>query len=72
VADPTKNPNPNAGKKAAPRAKRETAAADATALYPLPPDAVDEKAVKVLAEREYGDQTVRVMTDDKSVWKEVG
>lgn len=52
-------------------AKRATAAVDAEALYPLPPDNIDEKKVKVLAEADYGAQMVRVVTDGKSTWKEI-
>ena len=52
-------------------AKRATAAVDAEALYPLPPDKIDEKTVEVLAEADYGDQVVRVVTDGKSTWKEI-
>lgn len=83
MTDPAKNDKPldkpaadKGADKNPPRkgraAKRETAAVDAEALYPLPPDKIDEKKVAVLAERAYGDQTVQVVTDGKSVWKEVG
>ncbi len=74
MADP-KNPSSNkdAEIKKAPKARapRATAAVDALALYPLPPDDVDEKKVEVLSECSYGDQTVRVVTDGKNLWKEV-
>lgn len=53
------------------RVKRETASVDAQALYPLPPDHIDEKKVVVLSEQAYGDKTVQVVTDGKGVWKEV-
>lgn len=50
---------------------RAIATVDAEALYPLPPSDVDEKSLKLLSEATYGDKTVRVVTDGKSVWKEV-
>lgn len=51
--------------------KRATAAVDALALYPLPPDKIDEAAIEILSEATRGEQIVRVVSDGRSVWKEV-